>query len=151
MNPEQIPDNHDKPSIRQRFGTWKDMILGYEPEEIEETSVASPPESRSRQSALRIQSARNSRVAVRRNVQVFEDARLAADGLKNGEQQIINLEQASPQMGERIIDFLNGVCYALDGTVERVGDRVYMFVPANVLVEVDEGTNSVNKRVYPDV
>lgn len=150
MNPEQIPDNHEKPSIFHRIGTWKDMILGYEPEEIEETAIASPQETRSRQASLRIQSSRNSRVAVRRNVQVFEDARLAADGLKNGEQQIINLEQASPQMGERIIDFLNGVCYALDGTVERVGDRVYMFVPANVLVEVDEGTNSVNKRIYPD-
>ncbi len=150
MNPEQIPDNNEKLSILHRLGTWKDMILGYEPEEIEETAIVSPQENRSRQASLRIQSSRNSRVAVRRNVQVFEDARLAADGLKNGEQQIINLEQASPQMGERIIDFLNGVCYALDGTVERVGDRVYMFVPANVLVEVDEGTNTVNKRIYPD-
>jgi cell division inhibitor SepF len=42
-------------------------------------------------------------------------------------------------MCERIVDFLNGVTYALDGTVERVGERVYMFVPANVTVEVDNG------------
>ena len=28
----------------------------------------------------------------------------------------------------------------LDGTVERVGDKVYLFAPANVAVEVDEGS-----------
>jgi cell division inhibitor SepF len=50
-------------------------------------------------------------------------------------------------MGERIIDFLNGVCYALDGTVERVGDKVYMFVPANVAVEVDSGATSASSSL----
>ena len=73
---------------------------------------------------------------------MFDDAKAAADGLKSGEQQIVNLERATPQMTERIIDFLNGVCYALDGTVERIGDKVYMFVPANVIVEVDDGNNT---------
>ncbi|HEY3297781.1 MAG TPA: cell division protein SepF, partial [Armatimonadota bacterium] len=68
--------------------------------------------------------------------QSFEDARLAADGLKDGRQQIINLEKTTPEMSERIIDFLNGVTYALNGFVEKVGDRIYLFAPNNVLVEV---------------
>ena len=71
---------------------------------------------------------------------------MAADGLKGGEHQIVNLERATPQMGERIIDFLNGVCYALDGTVERVGEKVYMFVPANVPVEVDNGAMAAQRQ-----
>jgi cell division inhibitor SepF len=91
---------------------------------------------------LGVHTVRSNRVNVRRNAQVFDDAKAAADGLKNGEQQIVNLERATPQMTERIIDFLNGVCYALDGTVERIGDKVYMFVPANVIVEVDDGNNT---------
>ena len=112
------------------------------PEEEEmDAHAVTPPDGQTRRQAtpLRLQTARNGRVAVRLNAQVFEDAKQAADGLKSGEYQIVNLERATPQMGERIIDFLNGVCYALDGTVERVGEKVYMFVPANVAVEVDNG------------
>jgi cell division inhibitor SepF len=43
-------------------------------------------------------------------------------------------------MAERIIDFLNGVTYALDGTVEKIGDKVYLFAPANIEVELDAGS-----------
>jgi cell division inhibitor SepF len=105
---------------------------------------------RKQQQPLRLQTARGGRIAIRLNAQVFEDAKLAADGLKSGEQQIVNLERATPQMAERIIDFLNGVCYALDGTVERVGERVYMFVPANVAVEVDNGATTAGAVRRPN-
>jgi cell division inhibitor SepF len=79
-------------------------------------------------------------VDIRRNATTFNDARVAADGLKSGQQQVVNLERASADMAERIIDFLNGVTYALDGTVEKIGDKVYLFAPANVEVELDAGS-----------
>ena len=106
----------------------KDGLFGTEePEEDENGSAVVTPLSAAKQQApaanLRLQTSRGGRVAVRLNAQVFEDAKLAADGLKAGEHQIVNLERATPQMGERIIDFLNGVCYALDGSVERVGEK----------------------------
>jgi cell division inhibitor SepF len=125
----------------------RDMFHGVEePEDDEEVvpaaSGAAAAGLRRQQQSLRLQTSRGGRVAIRLNAQVFEDAKMAADGLKSGEQQIVNLERATPQMAERIIDFLNGVCYALDGTVERVGDKVYMFVPANIMVEVDTGASA---------
>ena len=153
MNPQPIPDEeyeHERPSFWTRI---KNGLLGTEdPEEDEEeTHVVQPDagtQNRRQAAPLRLQTSRSGRVAIRLNAQVFEDAKMAADGLKSGEHQIVNLERATPQMGERIIDFLNGVCYALDGTVERVGEKVYMFVPANVSVEVDNGalaaTNAAN-------
>ena len=152
MNPQPIPDDyeHEPKSFWKRI--YHGIIGTEEPEE--EALDAAPPlttdtaaNARRQPQSLRLQTTRGQKVAVRLNAQVFEDAKLAADGLKSGEQQIVNLERATPQMGERIIDFLNGVCYALDGTVERVGEKVYMFVPANVEVEVDSGaTASSNTR-----
>ena len=134
MQPQPLPDEE-----YERKSWWsrvKDGLLGAEEPEEEEDMIAAPmpaananiganqAAARKPQPApLRLQTARGHRVSVRRNAQVFEDAKLAADGLKGGEQQIVNLERATPQMAERIIDFLNGVCYALDGTVERVGDK----------------------------
>ncbi len=149
MNPQPIPEEYERKSFWTRL---KDGVFGTEESEEDlEAGAAAHSEagqSARRQQALRLQTARGSRVAIRLNAQVFEDAKMAADGLKNGEYQIVNLERATPQMGERIIDFLNGVCYALDGTVERVGEKVYMFVPANVQVEVDGGAvvNGATRR-----
>jgi cell division inhibitor SepF len=90
--------------------------------------------------ALRMETARRSRVTVRRMVQSFEDVRRAVDGLREGTQQIINLEQTPGDMAERLIDFLNGATYALDGSVEKIGDQVYLFTPTNVSIDIEEKT-----------
>ena len=75
---------------------------------------------------------------MRRAVQTFDDARRAADGLKDGQQQIVNLEQTPADMAERITDFLNGATYAVDGSVEKIGDQVYLFTPASVVIDIDD-------------
>lgn len=146
MNAQPTPD--EEYPRRSFWGKIRDMVIGVEEPDEEEPQVApatTPTNSTNKQAQpLRLQTARGGRVAVRLNAQVFEDAKVAADGLKGGEQQIVNLEKATQQMAERIIDFLNGVCYALDGTVERIGERVYMFVPANVAVEVDQGATAAS-------
>ncbi len=67
----------------------------------------------------------------------FGDAQKAADRLKNGEPQIVNFEKTSHESSERLLDFLNGITYALDGYVEKVGDRVYLFTPSNVAIRAD--------------
>lgn len=87
---------------------------------------------------LRIDQARQTRITVRRAVQTFDDARRAADGLKDGQQQIVNLEQTPADMSERITDFLNGATYALDGSVEKIGEQVYLFTPATITIEIDD-------------
>lgn len=133
-----MPEEYERKSW---FARLQDKLLGVEEPDEEETDAGHLTHRRAT-THLKLQTARGGRVAVRLNAQAFDDAKLAADGLKSGEHQIVNLERATPQMAERIIDFLNGVCYALDGTVERVGEKVYMFVPANVAVEVDNGSTS---------
>ena len=126
-------------SRAKKFLWGEEDLDEFDEEPAHSDGEAQPPR---RQQHLRIHNLRSSRVNVRRNAQVYEDAKAAADGLKSGQQQIVNLERATPQMTERIIDFLNGACYALDGTVERIGDKVVMFVPANVIIDIDEGASA---------
>ncbi len=150
MNAQPIPEEEYP---RRTFWTrCKDMIIGVEEpgeDEADVNPLPAPRKQAQQQQQLRLQTSRGGKVAVRLNAQVFEDAKVAADGLKNGDQQIVNLEKATAQMAERIIDFLNGVCYALDGTVERVGERVYMFVPANVVVDIDQGATVASTARRP--
>ncbi len=91
-----------------------------------------------RGTTLRIDQARQTRITVRRSVQTFDDARRAADGLKEGQQQIVNLEQTPADMAERITDFLNGATYALDGSVEKIGEQVYLFTPSTVQIDIED-------------
>lgn len=88
--------------------------------------------------ALRLEPLRKTHITVRRSVHSFDDARRAADGLKDGQQQIVNLEQTPADMAERITDFLNGATYALEGSVEKIGEQVYLFTPASVSIDVED-------------
>ncbi|MDQ2800843.1 MAG: cell division protein SepF [Armatimonadota bacterium] len=137
------------------FTRFSHMFRGHDDYEDQEEEVSEPqpqpqsaaPSARAsggsynplrRPPALRIDQARNTRITVRRAVQSFDDARRAADGLKDGQQQIVNLEQTPPEMAERIIDFLNGSTYALEGSVEKIGEQVYLFTPNSVLIEIED-------------
>jgi cell division inhibitor SepF len=75
-------------------------------------------------------------VTVRRQITSFDDALAAANGLKRGEQQILNLSATDPQTRQKIVDFMSGVNYAQEGTWEEVGEGVYLIVPSNAYVEV---------------
>ncbi len=75
-------------------------------------------------------------VTVRRQIVTFHDAVAAADGLKRGEQQILNLSMAPREVHEKIKDFMSGVGYGVEATWEALGEGVYLLAPANALVEV---------------
>jgi len=132
------PQEEYEPS-KGLFTRVRERLFGIEEDEAEDEEAALAAEPR-RRAAIRLESTRGIRVAVRLNASVFNDARVAADGLKSGQQQIVNLERAPSPMAERIIDFLSGVTYALDGSVERIGEKVYLFAPANVQIEMDGGS-----------
>jgi len=131
-------------------GLWARIKRGIGISELEEEELeydGHADEVRDRPVTLRLSSTRVSHVSVRQP-QSYDDARLAADGLKEGRQQIINLEKSSQEMSERIIDFLSGVTYALNGFVEKVGERVYLFAPSNVVLDVPEDLHKASPSPF---
>ncbi len=59
----------------------------------------------------------------------FNQAQEIADHFKEGIPVIVNLEGADREMARRVIDFSSGMCYALGGTMEKVGTGVYLLKP----------------------
>lgn len=68
----------------------------------------------------------------------FEDAKEVADSFRNGQAVIVNLQHGSPDMTRRLIDFASGLCYGLQGRLERVADLVYLLTPSNVEVSAED-------------
>ncbi|MGE5415521.1 MAG: cell division protein SepF [Acidobacteriota bacterium] len=67
----------------------------------------------------------------------FEEAQAVADNLKNRRQVILNLEQTPPDVSQRIIDFVSGTTYALDGHTQKLGEHIFLFAPSNVEISKD--------------
>ncbi|MCS6918758.1 MAG: cell division protein SepF [Fimbriimonadales bacterium] len=86
-------------------------------------------------------------ICIRKELHSLEDARVAADGLKEGVQQIVNLAATPQGARERIIDFLNGVVYAIEGTVERVSEHVFVYAPPQAIIDAP---NTVSGRAERD-
>jgi cell division inhibitor SepF len=79
-------------------------------------------------------------VTVRRQITSFDDAMAAANGLKRGEQQILNLCATDAVTRQKVVDFMCGVNYSQEGTWEEIGENIYLIVPANAYVEVAPAT-----------
>ena len=100
------------------------------------SSYAQGTSARRGAETIRIAAAREGSITVM-PVTSFADIQKCADRLKAGEPQIVNLERTPPEVAERLIDFLNGVTYALDGFVEKIADGAYLFTPAHILIQTD--------------
>jgi cell division inhibitor SepF len=59
----------------------------------------------------------------------FDSAQELADKFKEGQPVIMNLEAADREVSRRLIDFASGLCYGLNGSMEKVGSGVYLLKP----------------------
>ena len=68
----------------------------------------------------------------------FNDAQDVADKFKVIVPVILNLQGVERDLARRIIDFASGLCYGLDGQMERVATQVYLLTPSDVEVSPEE-------------
>jgi cell division inhibitor SepF len=60
----------------------------------------------------------------------FDAAQEIADKFKEGLPVIMNLEATERDVSRRLIDFASGLCYGLNGSMEKVATGVYLLKPA---------------------
>ncbi len=79
----------------------------------------------------------------------FDDAQDICDHLKAKKPVVINLEGIEKTDAQRIIDFLSGSIYALDGSIQKVSCDIFVIAPNNVDVSGDLKEELRNKTVFP--
>ena len=67
----------------------------------------------------------------------FNDTSKAADDLRNRKAVVLNLENVDKAMSRRVVDFLSGCVYAVDGSVKKIAQAAYLFCPNNMDVTGD--------------
>ena len=66
------------------------------------------------------------------HAKTFDDAAKAADELRKKKAVILNMENVDKSLTRRVVDFLSGSVYALDGRVRKVAQSTYLFCPHNM-------------------
>ena len=64
----------------------------------------------------------------------FNDAPTIATNLRNKKAVVLNLENVDKALARRVVDFLSGCTYALDGSVKKISQATYLFCPYNMEV-----------------
>ena len=62
----------------------------------------------------------------------FNDTSKAADDLRSKKAVIVNMENVDKAMARRVVDFLSGCVYALNGDVKKIAQSAYLFCPHNM-------------------
>ncbi len=65
-------------------------------------------------------------------LQSFEDAKDIADHLKSKKPVVINLEKLERDVSRRVVDFLSGAVYGVDGNIQKVANGIFLIAPYNV-------------------
>ncbi len=82
----------------------------------------------------------------------FDDAQLIIDHLRNGQAIVINMEGIELSTAQRIIDFIAGACYAVDGSLQAISGNIFIAAPNDIYVSGDLreeilGDSSINSQL----
>ncbi|MFN8186807.1 MAG: cell division protein SepF [Gaiellales bacterium] len=78
----------------------------------------------------------------------FNDAQSIADRFKDSVPVILNLQNADAELAKRLIDFSSGLTYALNGSMQRVADKVFLLTPRNVEVSAEERARMADRGFF---
>lgn len=140
-NERELEDSYrrrDRQNVRRLPSTDDD-------EEWPSEESAAPPPRRDRSSRLRSVSAPAPAKVHLVAPRAFNDAKQIADRFKAQIPVILNLQSADTELSKRLIDFASGLTYALDGSMQRVADKVFLLTPRDVELSAEERARAIER------
>lgn len=80
----------------------------------------------------------------------FSEAQQIADYLKQKNQVVVNFKRVTSDVSKRIMDFLNGIIYAIDGTMQKLGPGIVLCAPKGFEIEGNISDDSEKKQSKKD-
>ena len=76
----------------------------------------------------------------------FSEAQQIADYLKAKNQVVVNFKRVTTDVSKRIMDFLHGIIYAIDGTMQKLGPGIVICAPKGCEIEGNISEDDNKKR-----
>ncbi|MDI6602198.1 MAG: cell division protein SepF [Thermoanaerobacteraceae bacterium] len=71
------------------------------------------------------------------SIHEFDDVIKVCDNLKQKKVLLVNLEKLSHEESRRVLDFISGACYALDGNIQKIDTNIFVLCPDNIEITGD--------------
>ena len=81
----------------------------------------------------------------------FDDAQGIADALRSGSPVILDLHACGPDLCKRLVDFCSGLTYALEGSVQQLGEHAMLIAPEGVELDSDDPVGLSERRFLNQV
>ncbi len=65
----------------------------------------------------------------------YSEAQQITDYLRDRNTVVVNLKRVTPEQAKRIIDFLGGAIYSIQGEIQKIGGGIFLCTPNNVSVQ----------------
>ena len=86
---------------------------------------------------------------------IYEDSLSIATQLRENKPVIVNLKYLETQASKRLVDFVCGTAYAINGHMMKIGENIFLFTPSNVHIAnseektpFEEGVEQEEKEVF---
>lgn len=126
---EELEDEEETPKKRNAFFKSKD-----DDEEAETSSKITPMRGSSKRTNA--YSANSTEVKIIKPAS-FDDVRDICDAILMKKVVILNMEGLDLAVAQRIIDFMSGACYAIEGKLQKVSNFIFAITPKNIEISGD--------------
>lgn len=103
-----------------------DEVIEYEDDEVESISEYEKPKSKA------VSRLTNDTKMVLFEPRSFDEVDEVARRIKENRAVVVNLHKLTREYAQRTIDFLTGVTFALDGTIQKIGTNVILCAPKSM-------------------
>jgi len=117
-------------------------------EELSQPQVLQYGAKKSNNKVVNIHSSNQLKVVISQPESI-DDAQDVCDHLKNKKPVIVNLEDIDKDTAQRIVDFLSGAVYAVDGNIQKVATGIFVIAPSNVDIMGNYKDELRNKAAFP--
>ena len=78
----------------------------------------------------------------------FEESLEIVEHLRTRKSVLLNLHMLDNEASQRVVDFLSGACHAIDGHQQKIGDGVFLFAPATVVISSESTSSKAIKDAF---
>jgi cell division inhibitor SepF len=78
----------------------------------------------------------------------YDEATSICDELKNRKIVVVNVSDLEPKVAQRLLDFMGGASYVLNGELQEIEKNVYILSPSNVEVSNELKTEMTGKGMF---
>lgn len=77
----------------------------------------------------------------------YDETESVIDSLRARKPVVVNLDEINPAVAQRILDFISGAVYALNGDIRRAARNIFVVVPSNIEISSNEADEEYNGEI----